>query len=197
MRQLPLFFGFGMLLLLSACVSTPELPDDKICPQIQRNIFLCLLAPAKLPQGTAQHLVNLRFANNSQADKSRTFIGLLTINRTELRLRGLSPMGLTLFDLQFNGSAIKLDAPDSALPKPALLLALLQFMLAEPTMLKKTLPDNLRLEIQPTKKGLRRILRAGDKTIMTITVQGRQPLVADYTVTIPASAMTLQLQNIE
>lgn len=192
--------GLMLLALLSACAGHHMGKDtlhqtparNKICPQLDDNIAVCLLDPANLPQGTARHVVSLQYA-----DKDRTFIGILTINQGMLRLRGLSPMGLKLFDLQYNGHSIQLHAPDNALPKPALLIALLQLMLAEPALLKKTLPESLQLNTRAIENGVKRVLRAGNEKIIIITTHGDTALTANYAVAVPALNMKLKLQTLE
>lgn len=195
----------SLSVLLTSCTSLPTTRSSTICPTLRGGITFCLLKPSQLPTGEARNMVRIK-----QGDKTSTFIGVLSITDKMLSLHGLSPMGLQLFQLQYDGYDIHFSSPVSVLPestlskselpnpnipRPDLLIALLQLMMADIQLLNQKLVGDA--VITQNEAGTQRLLRSGDNKIIIIRRRGDRDLKTGYSVSIPAADLQVELQALQ
>jgi hypothetical protein len=156
------------LAALAGCVTAP--PPG--CTALGRDAALCLLPPAALPAVDASHIVTV-----SHDGGQDSFMGLLHIDASALRLAALSLFGTDLFTIEYDGSAVT-SRPEYAGFKPDILVVMLELAIADPTRLQDRL-HNLRLTIGAGDHLQRRDLYEGERLVAHIeTTEG--PLAAAH-----------------
>ncbi|MDE1886881.1 MAG: DUF3261 domain-containing protein [Gammaproteobacteria bacterium] len=176
-----------MLILLTGCASVPLAPG---CTRLGPDGVFCALPPAALPAVSANHVVRVTHAGQSQ-----TFLGRLQIDAHHLRLAGLSLFGTTLFTLDYDGQQLTSHSAGGSL-RPELLLAMLELTVAPARELPPQL-HNLSL----------RVSTAGDRQVRALWNHGRLiariekstgPLnQAHISIVIPGAKLSLQLTPLD
>lgn len=158
MRVLPLLL---LLLVLSGCAA-PTLPEGRECERLHPRLTVCLLTPAEMgPARERQDLVRI-----STPEGEQRFVGQLALRSERLDLVALTPTGLGLFRLRWDGETLNHDAPVDELPVSATrLVALLQWVLA-PTEALGPVTIGGRVRERPVEGGVERLLQLdGGRTV--------------------------------
>jgi len=164
LRLVPL----ALAALLAACATAP--PPG--CTALGRDAAVCLLPPAALPAVDASHIVTVTHDGGQD-----TFMGLLHIDASALRLAALSLFGTGLFIIEYNGSAVT-SRPEYAGFRPDILVVMLELAIADPARLQERL-HNLRLTTGAGDRVQRRDLYEGERLVAHIeTTEG--PLAAAH-----------------
>lgn len=117
--------------LLASCVTAP--PPG--CTALGRDAAVCLLPPAALPALDASHIVEI-----DHDGRQDTFMGLLHVDATALRLAGLTLFGTGLFTIEYDGSTVT-SRPEYAGFKADILVVMLELAIADPARLQDRLHD--------------------------------------------------------
>lgn len=121
------------ILLLLAGLAGCATPIPPGCTRIGRDGAFCPLPPAQLPAVEGSRLVKV--LHDGQEDD---FMGLLKVDSGELRLAGFTLFGTSLFNLTYDGEKA-VSVPDQGRLKPDILVAMLEFALADPALLQPRL----------------------------------------------------------
>ena len=168
MRRAARLVPLALAALLAACATAP--PPG--CTALGRDAAVCLLPPAALPALDASHIVAVTHDGGQD-----TFMGLLHIDATALRLAGLSLFGTDLFTIEYDGGAVT-SRPEYAGFRPDILVVMLELAIADPARLQDRL-HNLMLTTAAGDHLQRRDLYEGDRLVAHIeTAEG--PLAAAH-----------------
>lgn len=174
----------ALALLCSGCATLPSGPG---CVKIGPAGAACLLAPAALPALQAQHIVSV-----SHDGKQDTFLGRLSVDAQALRLAGASMFGTHLFTITWDGATI-VAQPANAKLRPELILAMLEFALADPELLRPRLHGLTLKTYQPVDGNASREVFEHGRLVARIEI-GAGPLAdAHIRISVPPAHLTLNL----
>ena len=179
----------AILLLLSglAACATPIPPG---CTAIGRDGAFCPLPPAELPVLEGSRLVKV--LHDGQEDD---FMGLLKIDPRELRLAGFSLFGTSLFNLTYDGD-MAVSVPDQGRLRPDVLVAMLEFAVADPMLLQPRL-QGLTLKLSTDKDGEVRDLYEKGKLIVHVERSAGPIADARIRIDIPPVKLSVEMTPME
>jgi hypothetical protein len=175
--------AFLLLLAALAACATPPPPG---CTAIGRDGAFCPLPPAQLPQLEGNRLVKV-----THDGKEDDFMGLLKIDSSELRLAGFTLFGTSLFNLTYDG-AKAVSVPDQGRLKPDVLVAMLEFAVADPALLEPRL-EGLSLKLGTDKGGETRDLYEKGKLIVHVERSAGPLADAHLSIDIPPAKLSVEM----
>lgn len=177
----------AILVFALLCGGCATLPSGPGCVKIGPAGAACLLPPAALPSVQAQHIVTV-----SHDGKQDTFLGQLSVDATALRLAGASLFGTHLFTITWDGATI-VSVPANAKLRPDLIVAMLEFALADPELLRPRLHGLTLKTDHPVDGNEKREIFEHGHLVARIEI-GDGPLAkAHLRISVPPAHLTLNL----
>ena len=152
-----------VLALLAACGTGP-------CPSVAPDLEYCLQPPAAVP-----NVVSLQQLVVRQGSQSETMLVQVEGDGRRLALVGVSPIGQTVVAATWDGHAVTVQpTPPSPGPGPAAMLAVAQFGLLPPELLRPGFASGLRMRVDDGPDGATiEVQDPAGRTLLVIRRTGR------------------------
>jgi hypothetical protein len=175
------FLLLALCALTSACawlehgqiIGGTESPANAKSIAVASTVTLALLPAADvLHDVTLTQRIDASYSKAGEPAQTRSFVVQIEADANDMRMVGLTPMGVQLFAVTLNGAELAVDVPPYlSLPfDPRFMLADMQLALADVASLNSHLVG---AQMRVTSDGQRRELVAGDDVRMRIDYRGK------------------------
>lgn len=170
-----------VIALLAACATGP-------CPSLAPQLEYCLQPPAAVPPVVSLQLVEVR-----QGGQSETMLVQIEGDGRRLAVVGMSPIGQTVVSATWDGDTVTVQAtPPSLGPGPAAMLAVAQFGLVPPELLRPGFASDLRMRVDDAPDGATIDVRdASGRTLLVIRRTGPAAPFARVEIALPTADIEL------